>query len=654
MKNKNIFIVIGIIVVCFVFYGNTLKNGYALDDTLVLTQNKFTKQGLKGLSDIFKYDSFTGFFGKDKNLVAGGRYRPLSLASLAIEYQFFGLNPLVSHLVNILMYILTCILLYLILAKLIPDESKQWYLSIPFVATFLFVIHPIHTEVVANIKGRDEMMTLLGSLASLWYILLYFETKEKSKQLRLLIYSGISFFLALLSKENAITFLAIIPAALYIFIKPHKSKIIITFIPIFVSSVIFLIIRHHILKVEFAPPIAELMNNPFLYATTSEKFATIFYTLAIYLKLLVFPHPLTFDYYPFHIAITNWLNPVVIFSVLFYVGISIYMFLGIRKKTIMGFGILIFLASLSIVSNLIFPIGTFMNERFIFISSIGFTIVVAFIMNRYIPKFIKQTNTALVVSIILLSGVFTASAYKTIRRNKVWKDDYTLFTTDVNVSFNGAKSTCSAGGKLYESAKLITDSIKRIQTLDKSLFYLRRSVAIHPRYTDAMLLLGNVFFEYKRYDSTIYYYKRIVSVAPFFANVYENVPIVANMLPNVDDKIALFEYFNKINNNDFDINYQLGTLWGKEKGDITKAIGYLERAYQINPNRKEALKDLGVAYGIAGKTNEAIQIFLKAIENDPDDSQTYFNLGVSYQRIGKTKESQYYILKAQELAKQKK
>ena len=104
-SNKLVFFVISIL--CFIYYGNTLVNDYALDDTLVLTDNQFTKAGFKGLPDIFKYDSFTGFFGKEKNLVAGGRYRPLSLASLAIEYQFFGKNPFISHFVDIVLYIIT-------------------------------------------------------------------------------------------------------------------------------------------------------------------------------------------------------------------------------------------------------------------------------------------------------------------------------------------------------------------------------------------------------------------------------------------------------------------------------------------------------------------------------------------------------------------
>ncbi|MBE0640560.1 MAG: tetratricopeptide repeat protein, partial [Bacteroidales bacterium] len=77
-----------------VLYANTLPLDYALDDTLILTGNEFTKQGIRGIPEIMTNDAFTGFFGKQKSLVAGGRYRPLSQVMFAIEYELFGFNPM--------------------------------------------------------------------------------------------------------------------------------------------------------------------------------------------------------------------------------------------------------------------------------------------------------------------------------------------------------------------------------------------------------------------------------------------------------------------------------------------------------------------------------------------------------------------------------
>ena len=104
----------------FLLYGNTLTHEYTQDDAIVIYDNMITTKGFSGIPGILKYDTFYGFFkveGKDK-LVAGGRYRPLTLVMFAVEYAFFGNNPMIGHLGNILLYGLLGVVLYLVLIKL--------------------------------------------------------------------------------------------------------------------------------------------------------------------------------------------------------------------------------------------------------------------------------------------------------------------------------------------------------------------------------------------------------------------------------------------------------------------------------------------------------------------------------------------------------
>ena len=233
-------------VVSLALYINTLRNDYALDDSMVLIRNSFTQQGVSGIDDIFKYDTFTGFWVfndstrtveqivKEKKLLAGGRYRPLSLLTFAIEIELFGKDfydengilvgqgcPVINHAMNAIYYALTVVLLYLILVRLFPRKDKSWWFSIPFLTALLFAFHPIHTEVVANVKGRDEILTLLGSLAALWWSIKYID----SKKLYYLILSGLALLCGLFSKENAIVFLAIVPLTLYYFTNAKWKEI---------------------------------------------------------------------------------------------------------------------------------------------------------------------------------------------------------------------------------------------------------------------------------------------------------------------------------------------------------------------------------------------------------------------------------------------
>ena len=294
-------IAIALFVLGVLLYANTFQHDFAQDDAIVITDNMFTTQGIQGVSGLFQYDTFYGFFkeaGKDK-LVSGGRYRPLTPAMFAIEYELFGESPGLMHVLNALWYGLTVMMLYLVLLLLFTSRSKwdeqlnPWAVClIPLGAALLFAVHPVHTEAVANIKGRDEIMTLLGSLTALWLVL--------RGGLWPTILAALSFFIALLSKENAITFLGVVPLALYYFTKDDLVGIIKKTAPLVAVAILFLIIRGSILGWSLGEPSMELMNNPFRKVeqgvwvdfSASERFATIhkeFNTIAFARGLRILP-----------------------------------------------------------------------------------------------------------------------------------------------------------------------------------------------------------------------------------------------------------------------------------------------------------------------------------------------------------------------------
>ena len=164
----------------FLLYYQATTFGYVLDDQIVITDNNFTKKGFAGIGDLLTTESMTGYFGEQKNLVQGNRYRPLSLITFAMEYDMFGgLNPSVSHWINILFYALTGLLLFRVLSMMFRKRPESfWWLAIPFLTSLFFIAHPIHSEAVANIKGRDEILALLFSLATLYGALRYMDKQK--------------------------------------------------------------------------------------------------------------------------------------------------------------------------------------------------------------------------------------------------------------------------------------------------------------------------------------------------------------------------------------------------------------------------------------------------------------------------------------------
>jgi hypothetical protein len=437
----NLWAAVLLFLLAFILYGASVNYGYILDDEMVITKNSFVQKGLAGLSDIFRYDSFLGYFQTKEQLflLEGGRYRPLSLATFAAEIEFFGANhPAISHFINIVLYAFTGLMLFKIVKRLNMVPAVNNFLF-PFLVAALWILHPIHVEAVVNIKGRDEIFALLGSLLALWASLKYVETSKPSY----LLWSGVCLLLGLFSKESAITFLAIIPLTLWVFKQVSIKELIKISIPIAIASLVFILIRYEALGYWFdhGKGVSDLMNQPFVEMTTSEKYATIFYTLGWYIKLLFIPHPLTHDYYPYHVPKMHWSDASVIISLLLYAAMTAWAVYKIRNRNIYAYCILFFLLTISIVSNLVFSIGAFMNERFLYAPSIAFCIAVAFFFTSSLEKIISSANYKK-IAFAGLSIVALLFAIRTMSRVPDWKDPLALDTADIKTSSNSARENC--------------------------------------------------------------------------------------------------------------------------------------------------------------------------------------------------------------------
>ncbi|MBK6987814.1 MAG: hypothetical protein IPH33_06015 [Bacteroidetes bacterium] len=172
-KNQKWFL-IALIAICFVFYGNTCYNDYCLDDAVVITENTSTQKGFAGIKEHVSQDMLFGYTHTKGRKAASAGWRPLSMITFSMEVGFFGPgHPGISHFINVLLFAAIVVLLYLFLENHLLKNN--W---VAFFTALLFAIHPIHTEVVANIKSRDELLCLLFVLLSLIQLWKYISENE--------------------------------------------------------------------------------------------------------------------------------------------------------------------------------------------------------------------------------------------------------------------------------------------------------------------------------------------------------------------------------------------------------------------------------------------------------------------------------------------
>ena len=585
---------------------------FVLDDQIVITKNEYTKKGLNGIPDIFSTESFQGYFGEQKNLVAGARYRPLSIATFATEVELFGINSKVMHLVNVLLYGLTALLVFRISALLFQrhrnsalKNKSKWFVALPFLIGLFFVTHPVHSEVVANIKGRDEILAFIGSMGVLYAVMRYLAKGS----LTWLVLSGIFMFLGLMAKENAITFLAIIPLTLYFFTKGTSVRqYLFSLLPSLIALVAYLVIRYNVIGylLDSGKPITDLLNNPFLEMNVSEKYATITYTLGLYVKLLLFPHPLTHDYYPYQIPIMQWTDIRTIFSLLVYGGLAFLAIkLGIKRSPI-AYGILFFGATLSIASNIVFPIGTFMNERFLYFPSFGYCLVLAWLLHQ---GFSAQRSWLRSASLGLTVLIIAGFVVKTITRVPAWKNGLSLNSAAIKVSKNSARANCFMGTALYQEVqKMDLNDSSRWQMLLEAEGYFDRSLEIIPDYLSANQMKSGILAEHYKKD------RDLDKLLNGFAEILR-------VKPNVEYIQQYSEYLNSRGRNTdklMDFYYRVGyEILASEKRQYAYALKYLNYGLQLDPQDARINLAIGNVYSAAGDPQKANTFIQKAYQLNP-------------------------------------
>jgi hypothetical protein len=593
-KYRSYSILILYIAIAFFLYLPTLDFGYVLDDKIIITDNRFVQKGFEGITDIFSNESFTGFFGQQKDLVQGARYRPLSIATFAMEQGLWGSHPGISHGINICLYALLAFLIFRFIKVLYSRDNPNASWLLAGLTSIIYLVHPLHTEAVANIKGRDEIMVCMFLLLAFLSIIKW----HKSLRWRYGLLGGLLFFAALLTKENAITFLLLIPLTLYIFFQSSISNAFRKSIPLLFASGAYLFVRFKVIGYLWSSSseITDIMNNPFFGMSGAEKYATISFTLWKYLQLSIFPHPLTHDYYPYAIPILNWGDPRAYLSALFYLILGIFSVWIILKKEKAGYGLLFFLIPLSIVSNIVVNIGTFMNERFVFISSLGICLLMA-IGVLYISRIkgiMGKTMAALLVLIILISYT-----YKTIDRVPDWENALTLNRSAIQSNPGSARANSFMSTALYNEWRPQNPSEEKRKAMEEAMFYVENATSMIPNYKNAQLMKAGIAAELYKFDNNtdllLTHFNEVATYRPDIDFIFQFVNYVRGQ---VSDKVLVNFYY--------DTGYKTLFLNKKNPG---WAIRYLLKGLEISSTDRKIIQGLAEVYEAVGDTKNAEKYF---------------------------------------------
>ena len=651
----------------FLLYSNTINHDFALDDTGAIQQNVNVKKGIKGIPDILKMDLW------EQSEVRLGYYRPLSLITFAIEYEFFQNAPHVHHFTNVVLFALSCVILFIVIHALLGNVHQ----FIPLFITILFAAHPIHTEVVANIKSRDEILSFLFVFTSILFFIFYL----KKNKFIYIIPVALSAYLGMMSKETALTGLLLIPIIHYLYSQDNLKSVFLKTLPIAGVVLLFFIQKKALIGEAIIPD--DIINYP--YTESSVKLPTTFYLFFLGFKLLTLPISLRYDYSYNLIPGVEFNDPFAILGFILFAGGGISLLLFLRKKSIYAIPLSIYFFSMAPGFAFTFLRGGIFAERFLFSAALGFIILLLLLVFRIAKRLESSVKNA---QLIILAGltILIAIPYsiKTIDRNKVWKDNYTLFSTDIKTGANSAQNQRHFAEQTLVKALEEKDSLKKKTLARVSLEAFDVSLSMHPKFAESYMKCGVIYqLIFNKPDSAIYHYRKTIECEPtnilkaeaFYnlGTVYQNnkanlvyasycynqsLKFKPDYAPALQARNALKA--NGINteleptNTAFDENsknrdanffFNLGYKRASE-GKYKEALTAFQEAYKMNPTNIDVLLNLANCYGMLGDYDKSIEFNNKIISLKPDEERAYRNNAINYEKQGKMDLSKQFLDKA--------
>ena len=592
----------------FLLYANTFGHGYCLDDFSAIKENWVVKGGLKNLGILFSTEYRYGAWASP-----GSLYRPFPLAMFAFEWQLSPDNPSLSHFVNAVVYALTGWALWATWRRILVAYPP----AMTAMGVLIFMAHPVHTEVVANIKSRDEILALLFSTLALHFIWRYLDEKKIQQLLAAMLWFG----LALFSKESSFLFLFIFPVTIAFFSRVSFAENLRVSVFMAIPAGLFLLVRHQVLAAQPYSEVYSILDNFIIGAANpAERFASAFSSCWRYLQVLLLPHPLVCDMgYPQlkPVGFSDWRA---LAGVLAFFGMGIWALLNLRRQHFLAFAIIFFLFPFALFSNVLFLIGTSYGERLLYVPSLGF----AFALAWAICKLFKVSDLSNIwkpngssTPWIVAGLLIVIYSVLTIMRNPAWNDSASLYAADLPNSPNCAKLNYHNAlevtkGGIDEKSGNVTDSVQ----VGKGIAAYTKTINLYPEYHDAYGSRGLAYFRLKKYDLAFADYQKALQYRPNDAKVLSNLGYIYFMRNQLDKSEEVYRKSIQFDPRFVDARRNLGAVLAMKK-QFPEAIEQWKVALQYEPRNATLLYYIGSGYRDMGRPAEAAPWLEQAYAIEP-------------------------------------
>jgi len=487
---------------------------------------------------------------------------------------------------------------------------KDWFISL--FSSLIFVVHPVHTEVVAYISGRaDSLATLFMLLCFIFYI-----RAIRLKSLFNYFLMSFCFILSLLSRENSL----ILPVLIILYHITFKKKIRVGyFISLILLSFFYILLRFTLLR--------QYLPHLLIETTLFERLPGLFVAIGRYIKMLILPQDLHMEYTN---RLFSFTNPQAILGFLFFAMTLIYAGLKKRNKSIF-FGIMWFFIALLPQSN-IYPLKTYMAEHWLYLSSIGYFLILSNIVG-----YLHNRKSLRLVADLIVIALLIFYTKLTIKQNEYWQDPISFYKRTLQYA-PASPVLYNNFGNVYNEAG----------EYNKAIMQYKKAIELKPDYVSAYNNLGVAYCLLGEYKKALPLYEKAIEISPSYHFSYINFAIACNEQGNYRKAIELYNKAIKIRPDYAPSYFGLGDVYHNIK-NFQKAIYYYEKAVEFDPTYIKAYYNLGVIYTDLKQYERAISQYKKILDIEPYHVKAYYNLAFVYYKLKKYNLAIKYYNKIEEL-----
>lgn len=618
-----------------ILYSNSFDCTFHLDDFGSIIENKMIRE----LHDFKSWWNYS-------------KTRTLSYYSFALNYHYGQLNVWGYHLVNLVIHLINaCLVWWLTLLIYSSPNLKNNSLSkynnqIALATALLFVSHPLATGSVTYIVQRIAcLMTLFYLFSIAFYLKARLTEKQSLVKYLLFVLSALFALMAMITKENAFTLPFAILLVEIFFVRTESLRVYFKgyrwILLLFILSVFIVIIISRFSFDIFKPIPPSLGHN---YTLTPINYLfTQFSVIIKYIQLLMFPFNQMIDYdYPISQSFfeIKTIGSFLLILTIIITGVKLF-----EKHRLISFGIFWFFLTLSIESSIV-PIQDVIFEHRTYLPSYGFFIILSssiFILYNAKFKF-------LVIGILAL--IICLNSYLTYERNKVWKDEVSLWSDNIKKAPDLARPLTNRGNayvNLKQWDKAIADysrgiaidsmffkayynrgfAYSNMRNWDLAIKDYSKAISLKNDYIVALHARGFAYANIGQWDNSRIDYTRVIALNPNYRDAYLNRGIAFENLKEWDKAIEDYTHTIRLDPNYSRAYYNRGNVFRNLK-DWNKAIDDYTSAIKIDPNYVNAYYNRAVAFGNMLQWDKSIADYTSVLKIDPKYKQAYINRGAAY------------------------